>query len=153
MEQGICRNAFSNICYLSCPTVELCGISTGTKELIVGGLLANVGIGIVLPILSSSLATSLFVLISAGASPADPVQGKNFPVFPDRRLITYVESVGDCVKTSRSPFQFHWSFVFSAKVLSRIVDNRFFCPTRSLHQLCKMQEFQIKNLASVMLDR
>ena len=36
----------------------------------VGGLLANVGIGILLPILSSSLATSLPVLISAGASPA-----------------------------------------------------------------------------------
>ena len=50
--------------------MELCGISTGKKELIVGGLLANVGIGIVLPILSSSLATGLPVLISAGASPA-----------------------------------------------------------------------------------
>ena len=47
-----------------------CGISTGTKELIVGGLLANVGIGIVLPILSSSHATDFPVLMSAGASPA-----------------------------------------------------------------------------------
>ena len=42
----------------------------GIKELMVGGLLANVGIGIVLPILSSSLATSLRVLIGTGASPA-----------------------------------------------------------------------------------
>ena len=36
----------------------------------VDGLLSNVGIGIVLSILSSSLATSLPVLIGAGASPA-----------------------------------------------------------------------------------
>ena len=50
--------------------MELCGISTGTKELIVGGLLANIGIGILLPSLSSSLATSFPVLMSAGASPA-----------------------------------------------------------------------------------
>ena len=39
-------------------------------ELIVGGFLATVGSGIVLPVLSSSLATSLPVLIGAGASPA-----------------------------------------------------------------------------------
>ena len=36
----------------------------------VGGLLANVGIGIVFPIRSSSLATGLPVLTNAGASPA-----------------------------------------------------------------------------------
>ena len=35
----------------------------------VDGLLANVGIGIVLPVRSSSLATVLPVLMSAGASP------------------------------------------------------------------------------------
>ena len=36
----------------------------------VGGLLANVGTGIVLPVLSSSLATSFPVRMSLGASPA-----------------------------------------------------------------------------------
>ena len=40
------------------------------KELTVGGLLAYVGIGIVLPVRSSSLVTGLPVLMSAGASPA-----------------------------------------------------------------------------------
>ena len=67
---GICQIEVSDICCHSCPTIELCGISTGTKELIVGGLLANVGIGSVLPILSPSLATSFLLLMSAGASPA-----------------------------------------------------------------------------------
>ena len=40
---------------------------TGPKELMVVGLLANVGIGIVLLFLSSSLATGLLVLIGAGS--------------------------------------------------------------------------------------
>ena len=50
--------------------MELCGISTRIKELIVGGFLGNVGIGIVLSVLSSSLATGVPALIRAGASPA-----------------------------------------------------------------------------------
>ena len=50
--------------------VGFCGIFTGKKEFMVDDLPANVGIGIVLPIRSSSLAPSLFVLINAGASPA-----------------------------------------------------------------------------------
>ena len=43
--------------------------STGIKQLMVDGFLANVGIGTVLPIGSSCLATSLLVLMSAGTSP------------------------------------------------------------------------------------
>ena len=56
---GNLPNWSSGICCLCCPTIDLCGISTGTQELTVSGLLANIGIGIVLPILSSSLATGL----------------------------------------------------------------------------------------------
>ena len=56
---GNLSNWSSDICCLFCPTIKLCGISTRTKEFIVVGLLANVGIGIVFPIRSSSLATSL----------------------------------------------------------------------------------------------
>ena len=40
-------NWSSDICCLCCPTMEFCGISTGNVELMVDGLLANVGIGIV----------------------------------------------------------------------------------------------------------
>ena len=46
---GNLSNRKSDISSLCCPTIELCRISTGIEELIVGGLLANVGIGIVLP--------------------------------------------------------------------------------------------------------
>ena len=46
----------SDICCLSCPTIEFCG---GNNELTVDGLPANIGIGVVLPILSSSLTTSV----------------------------------------------------------------------------------------------
>ena len=49
--------------------IELCGTSTSIKELMVDGLLANVGIGIGLPILSYSLATVFPVPMSARASP------------------------------------------------------------------------------------
>ena len=41
MEKNL-SNWSSDICCLCCPTIELCGISTGIKELMVGGLLANV---------------------------------------------------------------------------------------------------------------
>ena len=44
----------SDICCLCCPTRELCGISTDIQEFMVDGLLANVGIEIVLPVSSSS---------------------------------------------------------------------------------------------------
>ena len=41
---GNLSNCSSDICCLCCPTIEFCGISTGNYELIVDGLLANVGI-------------------------------------------------------------------------------------------------------------
>ena len=56
---GNLSNYSSDICCLCCPTLEFCGILTGENELMVDGLLANVGIGIVPLIRSSSLATSL----------------------------------------------------------------------------------------------
>ena len=46
-------------------------MSTRLRELMVGGLLANVGIGIVFPLRSSSLATSAPVLMSTGTSPVE----------------------------------------------------------------------------------
>ena len=42
-----------------CPAIEFCGISTGNNELMVDGLLAKVGIGIVPLIRSSSIATGV----------------------------------------------------------------------------------------------
>ena len=69
VDEGICRIAAPICAVFAVQTIEFCGISTGLKELMVGGLRAIVGIGIVLPIRSSSLATSLPVLMSAGASP------------------------------------------------------------------------------------
>ena len=52
-------NCSSDICGLCCQTIEFCGISTGIVELVVNGLVANVGIGIVPPFRSSSLATEV----------------------------------------------------------------------------------------------
>ena len=45
------------------------GISTGTRELMVDGLPANIGIGIVLPIRSSPLATGVPVKTCIGTAP------------------------------------------------------------------------------------
>ena len=42
-----------------CPAMEIWGLSTGNNELMVDGLLAKVGIGIVPLIRSSSLATGV----------------------------------------------------------------------------------------------
>ena len=66
---GSLSNCSSDICFLCCPTIELCGISTGLQDLMVDGQLANVGIGIVFPIRSSSLARGAPVLVSTGTSP------------------------------------------------------------------------------------
>ena len=50
------------ICSLSWSSIEFCGTSAGKKEFMVDGLLAKLGIGIVLPISSSPFATGLPVL-------------------------------------------------------------------------------------------
>ena len=49
-----------------CPTIEFSGMSTGKNELVVDGLLANVGIGIVPLFRSSSFAKELPVPIACG---------------------------------------------------------------------------------------
>ena len=49
-------NCSSEICCLCLPTIEFCGTPTGITELIVDGLLSNVGIGIVSLLCLSSLA-------------------------------------------------------------------------------------------------
>ena len=56
----------SDICCLCCPNMEFCRISTGNNELMVDGLLADVGIGIVPSIRSSSLAKEVPVPIACG---------------------------------------------------------------------------------------
>ena len=74
-------NYSSDICCLCCPTIELCGISTGLQDLMVDGLLANVRIGIVLPIRSSSLPTGAPVQIRTGTSPAiDSLDVREHPI-------------------------------------------------------------------------
>ena len=50
--------------------MEFYGISTGKKGLMVDSLAANVGIGSVLPVLSSSLATGVPVPPCTGTAPA-----------------------------------------------------------------------------------
>ena len=62
----------SDICCLCCPAVEFCGVSTGNNELMVDGLLANVGIEIVPLIRSSSLATGVPVPICTGIDRVAP---------------------------------------------------------------------------------
>ena len=59
--------------------MELCGISTGLKDIMVGGLLANVGIGFVLPILSYSLATG---------APVDEFLGKVFAITQPSNVVS-----------------------------------------------------------------
>ena len=50
------QNCNSDICCLCGPTMLFCGNSTGIDELIVDGLLVNIGICIVSPLCLSSLA-------------------------------------------------------------------------------------------------
>ena len=64
--EGNLSNCISDICCLCCPTIGFCGISTGINELIVDGLLANIGIGIVPLFCSSSLAKDVPVPIARG---------------------------------------------------------------------------------------
>ena len=66
---GNLSNCSSDICCLSCPTKEFCGKSIGIVELIVDGLLANVGIGIVPLFCSSSLAERVSVPVACGTDP------------------------------------------------------------------------------------
>ena len=62
-------NWSSDICCLCCPTIECCGILTGKKEFMVDGLPVNIGIAIVLAIISSSLSTSVPALPCTGTAP------------------------------------------------------------------------------------
>ena len=66
---GINQKGCSDICSLCCTAIEFCGISAGGKGFIVDGLPADVGIGIVLPIRSSHLATGLPALLCIGIPP------------------------------------------------------------------------------------
>ena len=59
-------NCSSDMSCLRCPTTGFCRISTGIDELMVDGLVANVGIGIVPLYCSSSLVKEVFVLIAGG---------------------------------------------------------------------------------------
>ena len=65
---GSCRIAAPIFCCLCCPTIEFFGNSTGINELIVDGLLANVGIGIV----SLSCLSSLVKVPDPVACGTDP---------------------------------------------------------------------------------
>ena len=49
-------------------SIEFCGVSAGKKEFMVDHLLADIGIGVVLPILSSPLATGVPVLPCTGTA-------------------------------------------------------------------------------------
>ena len=50
-----------DMCSLCCTAIECCGISAVNKEFMVDGLLANIGIGVVLPFRSYPLATGSLV--------------------------------------------------------------------------------------------
>ena len=60
------------------PTIQFCGISTGNNELMVDGLLANVGIGIVLLCCSSSLAKEVPVPTARGTDSLVVSQSNEF---------------------------------------------------------------------------
>ena len=66
---GNLSNCSSDICCLCCPSTDVGGMSTGHYELVVDGLLANVGIGIVPLLRSSSLVTRVPVPICTGTDP------------------------------------------------------------------------------------
>ena len=70
MEWGIYRTEAPIICSLCCPAIEFCEISAGEKEFMVDdGLLAVIGIVVVLPIRSSPLAACRPVPTSNGVEP------------------------------------------------------------------------------------
>ena len=66
---GNFSNCSSDICFLCCPTIEFCGMSTSIDELMFDGLVANVGIGIVPLFCSSSLAKEVLVPVACGTDP------------------------------------------------------------------------------------
>ena len=66
---GNLSNWRSDLCCLCCPTIEFCGLSTGNNESMV---LANVGIGLVALVRSSSLAAGVPVPICTGTDPVAP---------------------------------------------------------------------------------
>ena len=66
---GNLSNCNSDICCLCCPTMEFSWTSTSINELMVDGLLANVGIGSVLLFCSSSLVKEVPVPVVCGTDP------------------------------------------------------------------------------------
>ena len=66
---GNLSNCSSDICFLCCPTIEFCGMSTGINELMFDGFVANVGIEIVPLFCSSSLAKEISFPVVCGTDP------------------------------------------------------------------------------------
>ena len=118
-------NCSSYICCLCCPSIGFCGISTGINELMVNGLPANVGIGIVPLLCLSSLAKEAPANVGIGIVPLfwSSSLAKEVPVPIVRGTALHDQP---CHKTMRK-YEYFEGMVVSLIPLRKFAIRTWFC--------------------------